>query len=219
MCKGRYENIHIIAIFAAIASGAITGIVIAQTPTQGAPGWLLLCTLGLIGLAIPSSRDFSRRVVNVTVAMSGITPLLWWIRFPAPQLRSAILWAIVVGIFVGCIAEWIRSRRPWREFFPGWNVVDSYPVLTGIFALGSFWNFFVPKSAIGTLSMLATAWDFAPHFNIYAILRRYSIVIPLAPLPPDGSGWTAVTYPQGVHALMATLAEVVGGPNFSTNDA
>jgi hypothetical protein len=188
-------------------------------PAHGASGWLLLLALALAGLAIPSSRHLSRRIVNVIVALSGIAPLLWWIPMPHPHLRTGILAGIVVGILAGCIVSWTSSRRVWRDFWPDWNAVDAYPLLAGVAAIASFWNFLIPKSAAGSISLLVLSWDFAPHFNMYAMLRRYATVIPLAPLPDDGSTWTAATYPQGLHALMATIADVVTGTGFLGNDA
>ncbi len=138
---------------------------------------------------------------------------------PLPGLRAGILWGLACGVFVGCLIYWRTNERPWRAFLPDWNGVDSYPILAGIASISVFWNFFIPKSAASTLSLLSMAWDFAPHFNMYAMLRRYGTVIPLATPPADGSGWSSATYPQGIHALMATVAEVVAGPTYAGNDA
>ncbi|GHG45563.1 hypothetical protein GCM10012320_11500 [Sinomonas cellulolyticus] len=206
-------------MLAAATTGIVAAVIATGVPTRGLSGWFSLVVLGLLGLAIPSSRHLSRRIVNVIVVISGLTPLLWWIHMTNPSLRTGIIWGIVVGALIGCIVEWVVLGRPWRNFLPDWNVIDAYPILTGAGSVLVFWNFFISKSALGTLSILVTTWDFAPHFNMYAMLRRYGTVIPLLPLSNDGSAWTAATYPQGVHALMATIAGVVAGPSFSGNDA
>ncbi|MHA7303495.1 hypothetical protein [Pseudarthrobacter sp. MDT1-22] len=81
-------------------------------------------------------------------------------------------------------------------------------------ALASLWavkSFLSVRSFEQALLLLTQSWDFAPHFNMYNMIRNHGAVIAVLPAAPDGGPWSAATYPQGFHSLVATLAEVVAG--------
>lgn len=188
-----------VAVVVLRAAGALTG-------------WAYLLVLGVMLLLIPTSRYFSQRVLLSVVGLAGTAPIMWWVTGPLDDLNrgSAVLGAAAAAL-VGSGTYKLLRRQPLRTQLPQFHAVDVLPLAAATASLWVVQNFIRVRSAEQSLLLLTQSWDFAPHFNMYNMIRTHGSVIALLPAAPDGGPWSAATYPQGFHSLMATLAEVAAG--------
>lgn len=200
------------AICSAAGAGLIFAAVIIMRESGGLSGWRYGIALGLLLVLIPTSRNLSQRIVSSIVGLAGIAPVMWWISAPIANLdRGTGMLAVAAAAFVGTAIYWTFVQKPLRTFLPEIRAVDGLPVLA---AVGSMWvvqNFLWVRSFDQGLLLLTQSWDFAPHFNMFNMIRNHGAVIATLPSAPDGSTWSAATYPQGFHSLAATLAEIAAG--------
>jgi hypothetical protein len=68
------------------------------------------------------------------------------------------------------------------------------------------------KSATQTLGTLLSGWDNSAHFSMIHMIRGTGMTVDALPPPPGGGTWQFSSYPQGFHADVVTLIEVVAGP-------
>ena len=193
------SSLAFLAVVAVRHSGALTG-------------WRFGILLGFVLLLIPTSRSFSQRILVASVGIAGLAPMIWWYSGPMPGLdRGSFVLALAAAGLTASAAFWIVTRRPLRAFLPYANVVDILPVVAALASLWAVQGFISVRSPEEALLLLTRSWDFAPHFNMYDMIRNHGAVLAVLPAAADGSPWSAATYPQGFHSLLATLAEVVAG--------
>jgi hypothetical protein len=173
-----------------------------------------LVLAGLLFLLVPTSRELSRRVLYTGAIMLGWLPVLWWIEVPLGAMGRATL---VLAAVAGGIATWVGvGRRPLeraRSLLPRVRWADA--ALPAVAALGVvlFQPLLVAKSAVQSLGVLMTGWDNSAHFSMVSMLRTYGVTVDALTVPPPSGGqWQFATYPEGFHALVATVEELMVGP-------
>lgn len=179
---------------------------------NGLTGWGYLLALGVMLILVPTSRNFSQRVLFSVVGLAGAAPIMWWVTGPLPELdRGSVVLGVAAAALVGSAVHTLLKRQPLRELLPQVQGVDGLPVIAAAASLWVVQGFIAVRSAEQSLLLLTQSWDFAPHFNMYNMIRTHGSVIAVLPAAPDGGPWSAATYPQGFHSLVALLAEVVAG--------
>lgn len=178
----------------------------------GLTGWHYGLALGVVLILLPIARSLSLRIVVAVVGLAGTAPIMWWIMGPIDDLnRGSVVIALAAATLTGTAAYWLLKNLPVRSFLPQLHAVDGLPVLAALASLWTVQSFLSVRSFEQALLLLTQSWDFAPHFNMYNMIRNHGAVIAMLPAAPDGGPWSAATYPQGFHSLVATLAEVVAG--------
>lgn len=200
-------------IVVALASGIAFAAVVACRAAGGLTGWHTLLVLGLVLVLTPTARNLSQRILLAVVGLAGAAPFMWWFSADVPYLdRGTVVLALASAALMGSLTYTAIRRRPFRRFLPQFRAVDSLPLMAVVPAAWVVQHFLFTKTFESALVLLTNAWDFAPHFNMFNMIRNHGSIIALLPSAPDGSKWTAASYPQGYHALLASLAEVVAGP-------
>lgn len=169
-----------------------------------------LVVAALVCLAVPTSRELSRRVLVAGCVVIGWVPMTWWWRVPLGSVGHAgALLALTVGGLAAWLA-WSDTRRKARSLLPRARLIDLW--LAGSVAVIAWIN--EPRLVTTTpevaMSRLLLGWDNVAHFNMTEMIRRYGVMIIHAPAPPHGE-WTYGAYPQGFHAVAATVMEMLVG--------
>ena len=176
-------------------------------------GWGLLALTALLVLAVPTSRQLSWRIVIAGATLFGAFPLLWWI----PDPRDLFSWGFVLlamlgsGLTLRVIGSANRGRAL-KSLLPSFSKADYYLLIAALISATALAPYFFVFTGQEALSVLLTSWDNSSHFNMYNMLRAHGTVIPMAGVPEEGRVWSFVEYPQGFHAVVATLSELVVGP-------
>jgi len=117
---------------------------------------LLVVTL----LAIPSSRQLSRRILLVATIAVGWTPVLWWWHLPVgPTGRSGWLLAILPGVLIGWVAAGHPIRARARRLLPQMRVIDYFPLLVAAGSVLLLHTWLRAHSGAKALAMLLGGWD------------------------------------------------------------
>jgi len=198
----------------AIAAGLVAFIAIEALSMLGAfSGWPSIVLAGLLAIGIPSARDLTRRLAINGVVILGFLPIAWWIPWSADWgiTHSGVL----LGGVLGSLVAWaiIGGRRS-IVIVPvlGRSVIAL--AITAAFLAWFFRQFFVYTEGLFGISLLRQAFgnDNVAHFDMFEMIRRYGSAGPTWPDPTDGTTFAYVPYPQHFHALVAQVAELVGGP-------
>ena len=177
---------------------------------------LLVVTL----LAMPSSRQLSRRILLVATIAVGWTPVLWWWHLPVgPTGRSGWLLAILPAVLIGWVAAGrpIRSRA--RRLVPQVRIIDSFPLLVAAGSVLLLHTRLQVHSGAKALALLLGGWDNSAHFDFVEVIRRHGATIDSLGASPDGTPWKGIDYPQGYHAVVATLMELLQSPHVGSLSA
>ncbi len=168
-------------------------------------------------LVVPTSKLISRRLFFTAVGVAGFTPLIWWAPLADYGVdHGTLVLALASGAAVGSLSSALISGRFLASFLPEFHLVDVLPLGAGLAATATAANYFSVDNFKQTLTLLTSQWDNAPHFNMFSMLRHHGAVIATLPTASDGSQWAAASYPQGLHALIATLADLLAGPSPGT---
>lgn len=199
---------------AAISVGlAIFVLVVAGRVAVGPGGFAVLIGTGLLVLAVPTSRYLSRRILLALVFLFGLAPVLWWLPFPITTMgRGTALLASIAGALGAWVAYGANKRSRIRQMVPEVRAIDSLPVIAAVLSAGSLINFFRARTSLDALTLLTMNWDNASHFDMYYMLRTHGRIIGALGASPDGSAWQFHNYPQGYHAAVTLLSELVKGP-------
>lgn len=193
-----------------VAFVALFAIVISARNTGFLTGYWMLALAGIGLMLIPTARLLSQRILFSGLIALGLVGLIWWI--PQDLLGTDHGTFVLAGLF-GSIAAWVagahRPRIRIRRLLPVVRWVDSLPLLAGLLSAWSLKTFLAVRHADQALSIMSTHWDFQSHFGMYYMLRTRGSVIPIIPAPSTGGAWAFTEYPQGFHAVVATLAELV----------
>ncbi|KQR16679.1 hypothetical protein [Cellulomonas sp. Leaf334] len=161
-------------------------------------------------LAVPTSRDLARRVLLAGCLALGWVPVLWWLPGPVGTLgRATVILAALAGTLAGVAAGAIDPVARLRSYVPRWRAVDVLPVGSAAVTVWVLAPWFRVPSAESALAMLATGWDHSAHAGITQSLRQHGVVIGQLGAAPGGEHWAYAHYPQGFHAVAATLLELV----------
>jgi len=176
------------------------------------PGRLTLAVALLAVLAVPTSRQLSRRILLSVCLAFGWIPLLWWAPLPVGEIgRATLLLAALVGAQGGWVAggPW-RSRL--RRLVPRCAVVDAYPPVLVLCTGWVLYPWLKPKSGAESLSLLVDGWDHSAHFSMVHMIRETGVTVDMASPPASGGIWAFANYPQSFHAVTATMVELFAGP-------
>jgi hypothetical protein len=196
---------------AALALGSLTtlGLSLVQAAAS-VPGWLV----GVVGVAalvaIPVSRECSRRLAIVLLVVLGWAPLLWLLQWPTGNLtRFGGMTAVVVGGLVAWVALGpVRARV--AALVPRFRRADGV-ALAGI---GLVLAYLAPllriRSYPDAVGVVLGGWDHVGHYDMARMIVHGGRLIPF--LPPGESGpWYYDSYPQGLHSSVAMLMELSQG--------
>lgn len=199
-------------LVALLCSAAGFGTVVAVRAAGGLVGWGSLVVLAGMIMLTPVARSFSLRILLGIIGLAGISPFLWWVK--ADLLftdRGTILLALAAGVLCGSAGAVAARGSSLRRLLPEFRSMDVLPLLAGAASTWIVHNYLFSRSLESTLFLLTRSWDFVPHFNMFSMIRNHGSVIAVLPPAFDGSAWTASSYPQGYHALLASLAEISMG--------
>jgi hypothetical protein len=193
-----------------LLAGAVAGaLVYAGLASALAPGWLaLMLLLGLL-VAVPSAAELSRRIAINGAWLLGWSPVLWWVDVGHAVDRGALVLSSGVVVLVAMAAGAADRRKRVRAMLPVVRAVDALPLLGGLAALAVSWSWAFPGSAKDSLRALLPGVDSVAHFHMFATIRAYGATTTALPPGPDGTGWSFDGYPQGFHALAATVSEML----------
>lgn len=202
---------------AAVGTGVAVGLAAAGLVLVGRSAGVLegppaLALAVVAVLAVPTSREASRRVLLAGCTVLGWLPLTWWFAWPGDLGRSGVLLAALVGGLAGWVAAGPGRRRRAALLVPRVRVVDALPVLAALAAVVVVWPWLAVSTGGHALSLLLQGWDHSAHYDIVAMMRQHGVVVSAAGPAPLGDTWSYGAYPQGFHATAASLMELLGGP-------
>lgn len=171
-------------------------------------GYAAVVLLALLVLAVPTSAVLSRRILLAVALAAGCAPLLWLVPLPTAGTGRT---TVVAALLAGGLAAWVAldPRARLRAIVPRVRVVDLVPVAAGGAAafLASPW--LTARSPAGSLALLQAGWDNSAHFSMTQMIRRLGHTYEGSGPGLDGESWKFVDYPQGVHALTASIVELM----------
>ncbi|MDJ0351163.1 hypothetical protein QMG72_00340 [Pseudarthrobacter sp. PH31-O2] len=170
-------------------------------------------------LLLPTARTVSHRILYGGLIAVGFIPLSWWLPQRILGTDHGTLLLAVVSAF---LAWWIVSGKSYarraQRLLPRVQVIDFVPFLAATLSALSLGTMLAIRSPLDALSLMTSRWDYQSHFSIYYMIRSHGEVIPTIPTGTDGAAWGFGEYPQGFHALLATLSNVVQ-PSITSLDA
>jgi hypothetical protein len=167
----------------------------------------------LLVLLVPTSRDLCRRILLAGCLLLGWVPLLWWVPLPVGTTgRVAIGLAVLAAAVAGWVGAGRRPRLRMRALVPRLRRVDVFVPLSVGLGLVELQPWLQVKTTSQTLGMLMSGWDNSAHFAMVEGIRRTGVTADVLAAPPGGGTWQFFNYPQGFHAVVATLIEVMIGP-------
>lgn len=203
---GPAADRHIRGLVALALVAAVLVVLRAYGLLQGLPA---LALAALLVLMIPSARNLSQRLLYNGLITLGAVPLTWWIpeRFLGVD-HGTLLLAAAAGLIAGWIAAGKSPRRRALRLLPRVRAIDSLPFLAGGLSASSLGVMLSVRSPLEALAIMTTRWDYQSHFSIYHMIRSHGEVIPTIPPGAVGELWGFAEYPQGFHALIATLSNL-----------
>ncbi len=201
------------AAVASVVGVSVAASAAALVTTRALPGPALLGAALVLGLAVPTSRLLARRILWHGAVLAGVVPALWWVDLPVGALGR---FGLLVALTSGGLAAWLvaggRSELPGRarRLVPAWQVADLVPA--GAVAAAAYYLFgwLRVTSPTAALAALMPGWDHSAHFAMAHALRLHGATADMVPAPDDGT-WAFAAYPQGHHAVVATLMEALTG--------
>ncbi|MCX2746512.1 hypothetical protein OOZ51_01620 [Arthrobacter sp. MI7-26] len=197
----------------------VMGIVVVLRTTgllQGTPALVLAAILLLL---LPTARVLSQRILFNGLILAGLVPLTWWL---PERMMGTDHGTLMLAALAGFIAWWIGSAKlpaqRVRRLVPRARWIDTIPFLSALLSALSLGTMLTIRSPLDALSILTSRWDYQSHFSIYYMIRRYGEVIPTIPQGTAGDTWGFAEYPQGFHALLATMSDLLR-PSYTSVDS
>lgn len=177
-------------------------------------GWRAGALLVLLVLALPTSRNPSRRLLLAGCLGLGWVPVLWWRTIDLGSLgRSGVLLAATGGLLAGWVTGGRAPLRQLRQLLPRPHLVDAFPLLAGGFTAWLLGSWLLVGSGQKALALLLPGWDNSAHANMAMMIRAHGATLDALGLAPDGTAWSYGSYPQGFHAVVATITELLTSPS------
>lgn len=187
---------------AAVLLGRLGGVL------EGAAGLGLAV---LLVLAVPTSRELSRRVLLAGCVVLGWVPVAWWL--PLEGIGRVTVGLVVLAAALGAwVGSGDRPLQRLRSLVPRWRAVDLLLPVVALVGLVQLAPWLRSKSSGQTLGILFDGWDNSAHFAMVAMIRRFGATADALPAPAFGGRWQFDSYPQGFHAVVAALVELRSGP-------
>ncbi|MBF0686341.1 MAG: hypothetical protein IR158_05530 [Cellulomonas sp.] len=197
----------------ALALGGLAGAAVILLRSTGAlEGWAALAFAFAVVIALPTSRLGVRRLLLTAGLAVGAVPALWWVDLPLGTVgRAGALLASVTGALVAVLAWEGPGRvlaRTRELVLPRWRTVDLLVAATAATAVVATRGLLAVRTGPEALARLLPAWDFSAHADMVLMIRRHGAVVPALGAGPTGEPWKFGDYPQGYHAVVATLIEL-----------
>jgi hypothetical protein len=194
--------------------GAVGGLLTAVATyallaTGTLPGAVPLTLAGVLLAAVPTAPDLSRRLAVNGSVLVGWSPVLWWVRWPVAVDHGALVVALAAGGLAALLTASDRPGRAARGLAPRVHAVDTLLLAAGALALTCTARWAFAGSPRQALAALLPGADNYAHFHMFSTLRAYGATTRAIGDAGDGSGWGFDEYPQGFHALAATLSELM----------
>ncbi len=173
------------------------------------PGGVGLVAAVVLLVVLPSDRAPARRVAINGALLAGWAPVLWWARWPVPVDHAGVLVAAGVGTLVAVVAGAADPREAARRLVPRVHRTGALVLLGAALSLSATWRLAFAGSPQRALAVLLPGLDSSAHFAMFAAIRQLGATTDALGPTPDGSGWAFAAYPQGFHALAATVSELV----------
>lgn len=158
-------------------------------------------------LLIPTSREFSRRVLLSGASLLGWVQVLWW--WPLPFDRVGWAAACVVGVGVGSAVRHLLRGEAIGQIFGRVRGVDALP--PAVFGVGLIATrpWLTTRSGVDALSLLITGWDNSGHFDMFRMLWSHGRTIDTLATAQGQGQWQYDNYPQGFHATLVSIADLM----------
>lgn len=202
----------------ALAFSLVFSAIAGLRQTDFLDGKVALVMAAIVLTLAPTAASLSRRIFINLVILMGLVPLTWWLPERFIVFDHATL---ALATSSGLIAGWVFARpfiwSRMRSIVPKVEGMDAIPVIGAALSAMSLWTMLRVSKADDALTLFLTRWDYQSHFNIYEMIRTHGAVIPVIPRISSGETWGFAEYPQGFHALVATLSELQR-PHLTTLD-
>ena len=171
-------------------------------------GLACLIVATLAALSLPTSPHLSGRILLTGTAVLGWTQVVWWT--PLEIDRVSVLLAGLVASAAAVVGYrlWGPGPHDW-SVLPRVRWVDTFPCLVFLAGLASVSNAFRHTRPNEVLAHLLPAWDNAGHFWMFTMILRHGATVDALPPPSSGGTWHYSYYPQGFHATVASVAELI----------
>jgi hypothetical protein len=189
------------ALVVAVVVYEIVGGHVLPDPLSGALAGLLFVALLVL---VPTHRALSPRLACNLALFVGWTPVLWWVDWPVAVNHGAAVLAVGVGVLVS------KGRRASTraKLMPDATRADLLLPLSAVVSGLAVSPWLLVRTPQAALSHLLPGADNWAHFDMFMNLRAYGATSLAMGATPDWSGWAYGTYPQGFHAVVATLSEL-----------
>lgn len=169
-------------------------------------------------LAVPVSRQLSRRILVMGAVGLGWLPMLWW--FPAP-LPSFGRIGLILALLLGGLGAWVASgcspRARLALLAPRLRFVDVLPVLAAIASTAVLKDIFAARTGSRVLTLLIPGYDNISHYAIVHLIRGSGMMTNATPWT-TGVATPYSSYPQGFHAAVVATMELLTSPSMGGAD-
>lgn len=197
----------------------VVAAVIIERVNDVLPGVIEAAAFALVVLAVPTSRQLSRRILLAGCLFFGWVPVLYWWDLPVGDLgRSTLLFAAILGLLVGWIAAGVRPGHRLRLLLPRLRTVDLLPVVAALAAVGVLWKWIQAKTGVAALAIMIPGWDHSAHYAMTHSIRVHDVTTQGLPVTPGG-GTPFDGYPQSFHAVVASVMELLGSTGPGTAES
>ncbi len=193
-------------LVAGVLVTAVAYAAMAMPQTAGPCSFLLA---GGLLVLVPTAGTLARRVAVNGAVLVGWLPVLWWTRWPVDLSRGAVVLAATAGFVAGAACASASPQLAARRLLPEARRVDLLIPAGGLLAAGVMLRWLFVRSPEAALTLLLPGADNYPHFHMFATIRTEGATIDALGRTADGSGWAFVEYPQGFHALAATISQLM----------
>lgn len=199
-------------VLRALVAGAVAGAALGSLVGSGVLGPAGLLVLLALIVCAPVATSLSGRLALGGTAVLGWTPLLWWLPWRLDVNHGAVLVGLIGAGVVAWVAGQQDGRLARRRLRPRVRWIDAVAPALALGAAGAMGRWLSVSEPQAALSLLLRGYDNVGHFDMFAMLRTHGASAARLGPAPDGSGWAYADYPQGFHALAATMAGVAGRP-------
>lgn len=174
------------------------------------PGPAYTAIFALVVLAVPTSRQLSRRILLAGCVFFGWVPVLYWWDLPVGEFgRSTPILAAVAAALAGWIAVGDHPMQRLRGLAPRLRVVDLLPFVAALASTAVLWKWIQAKSGLGALAIMIPGWDHSAHYAMTHSIRLHGVTTQgLSDAAGAGSPFDG--YPQSFHAAVASVMELLG---------
>lgn len=175
------------------------------------PGIVVAGIFAVVVLAIPTSRQLSRRILLAGCLFFGWVPVLYWWDLPVGDIgRSGVIFAGIAALLAGWVGAAHSPMQRLRLLVPRLRVIDALPMLVGPIAAAMLWKWLQAKSGASAMSMMIPGWDHSAHYSMTHSIRLHGVTTQGLPgVSEVGQASAFDGYPQSFHAAVANVMELL----------